>query len=46
VVIVTFELANEAGSGEVRVPLTDAWEAEAIAAVQAKVASMLALLNL
>ena len=46
VVVVTFELDNEAGSGEIRVPLTGDWEAAAARAVAEKAASMLALLNL
>lgn len=46
VVTVLFELDNEAGSGSVTVPLTDAWEAAAAAAVAAKAEAMLRLLSL
>lgn len=46
VVVVQFELDNNAGSGEVRVPLTGDWEAAAVAAIQQKAAAMQALLNL
>lgn len=43
---VTFELDNGAGSGTVTVPLTDTWEQDAAAAVQARAQSMLNLLAL
>ncbi len=46
VVIITFELAGAAGSGEVRVPLADDWQAAAEAALREKTAAMLALLAL
>lgn len=46
VVIVLFELDNDAGSGEVRVPLAGDWQAAAEAAVREKAAAMQALLAL
>lgn len=46
VVEVTFELRDELGSGTVTVPLTEDWPSAAEAAVRAKVAGMIGLLNL